>query len=132
MELHHDREGVFGQEGVVTSETSGKLIVYFNESTGSDFGDPASFARGEVIGTFSIRYHSTLNEDFQNKDRGFISVAADLIQTSVQDFLLDGHARRLGRSGLQLRAALAGKGWLADRKTLRSYALYSGTLVVVN
>jgi hypothetical protein len=119
------------REGVVTSETSGELSVYFNSSPGGDFGDPGSFARGELIGTYSIRYHSTLNEDFHSRDLGFISVAADLVQTSGQDFLLDGHPHRLGRSGLQLRAALAGKGWLTDRKTFRSYNFYGGTLVVV-
>ncbi|MBV9122578.1 MAG: hypothetical protein JO112_04405 [Planctomycetes bacterium] len=111
---------------IITTAAPGQLRIYRNQGKGGSFQDPKTFARGEAVATFSLRYHCVLNVDLSNANIGTISVGLDLLQQEAVPFLQENHSWQLGRVGWRLHACVTGEGWLTGRDPYRAYFLYGG------
>jgi hypothetical protein len=117
---------------IIVTTAPGKLDFYYNPAAGSGLDDPSSFARGDLIASFLIRYHCVLNVDTQNPDVGSISVGIDLAQQQLLAFHLAGRTPTLGKLGMRLRGSVSGEGWLQGRDPFRAYFLYGGNMIAAD
>lgn len=87
---------------------AGTITFYYDENQGADFNDPASFARGTAIASATTRFHNVLV--VTAPDTGIANGEAELLQTSVTPFVVNGQSQQLGRLGLQHRFTYNGFG----------------------
>src|ERR1044072_6930271 len=43
---------------LIVTGAAGELAIYFNHAPGGNFKDPTSFAQGEKVATFTLRFHN--------------------------------------------------------------------------
>lgn len=113
---------------IIVTAAPGTLTIYFNETPGSDFNDPASFASGEIIATFAARFHNVLN--VQAPNAGLSTGTADLVQLRAKPFMLNERRLRLGLPGLRERITAFGQGTRNQIDPLKSFFLLGGNFVV--
>jgi hypothetical protein len=113
---------------IIATVAPGTLIIYFTDTPGSDFNDPTSFASGQPIAAFSVRYHNVLN--VQAPNQGISSATADLLQLNADSFTLDGRWHRLGHRGLRERVWTTGQGTRTQVFPPRAFFLLGGNVVV--
>src|SRR5439155_18512575 len=93
---------------IITTSAPGEMNLFLNANPGADFNDPASFARGQAIASYSTRYYNVLN--VQAPNQGVTTAAVELEQLEARWFTLGGHRFRLGRPGLRARLSANGQG----------------------
>jgi hypothetical protein len=113
---------------LIVTAAPGTLTIYFNHSAGGDFNQPASFAIGQPIATFSVQFHNVLN--VQTPDQGIASAIADLVQIEADRFTLDGNRSRFGRQGLLERVWSTGQGTRTQAAPPQAFFLLGGQVVV--
>jgi len=115
---------------LIVTAAPGTLTVYFNDTPGSDFNDPESFASGQPIATFSVHYHNILN--VQAPDQGISSATADLQQLNADPFTLDGLRYRMGRKGLRERVVTTGQGTRTQVDPVLAFFFLGGNVIVTS
>ncbi|HLC20505.1 MAG TPA: hypothetical protein VJM10_00155, partial [Candidatus Methylomirabilis sp.] len=115
---------------IIVTTAPGTLTIYFNETPGADFNQPASFANGHPIATFSVRYHNVLNT--QGPNEGIISAAVELVQLSASPFTLNERHHRLGRHGLRERIRASGQGTRTQVDPVRAFFLLGGEATIAD
>lgn len=113
---------------MIITSAPGTLTIYFNDTPGSDFGHPPSFATGQPIATFSVRYHNILN--VQGVNEGISSALADLVQQGASAFRLNERQHRLGHPGLHLRVRATGQGTRTQVDPVKAFFLLGAQAVV--
>ena len=113
---------------MIVTAAPGTLTIYFNDTPGSDFAQPGSFAAGQAIATFSVRYHNILNVQAPNE--GIATAVADLVQPSASAFTLNGGPHRVGHQGFQLRVRATGPGTRTQVDPVRAFFLLGAQAVV--
>lgn len=113
---------------MIVTAAPGTLTIYFNDTPGSDFAHPGSFASGHAIATFSVRYHNILNVQAPNE--GIATAVADLVQLSASAFTLNGRQHRLGHQGFQLRVRATGQGTRTQVDPVRAFFLLGAQAIV--
>ena len=113
---------------IIVTSAPGTVTIFFNEAPSADFDNPESFASGQPIATFSVRYYNVLN--VQAPGQGNSSLVADLIQQSTNSFTLNGRLLRLGRRGLQERIQASGQGTRIQVDPVRAFFLLGASAVV--
>jgi len=113
---------------MIVTAAPGTLTIYFNDTPGSDFTQPGSFAGGQAIATFSVRYHNILNVQAPNE--GIATAVADLVQLSASAFTLNGRHHRLGHQGFQLRVRATGQGTRTHVDPVKAFFLLGAQAIV--
>jgi len=93
---------------VFTIDAEGDLGFYFHDSGGADVGRPESFANGQLVALYAVRFQCINTVIAPNQ--GIFKLAADLSQRQANDFDLGGRRRRFGRDNLRLRMQSHGSG----------------------
>lgn len=114
--------------GIITTSAPGELKLFLNSSPKGDFGNPASFAGGQAIATFTIRYYNVLN--VQAPNQGVAAATVELTQNHDGAFSLGGQRFRLGRPGLRARLSASGQGTRTQPDPLRAFFLVGGSAVI--
>ncbi len=115
---------------IIVTSAPGTLTIYFKETPGADFNNPESFASGQPIATFSVRYHNVLN--VQAPDEGITSAVAELVQQSANSFTLNERLLRLGRRGLQERIQASGQGRRTQIDPVKAFFLVGANAVITD
>ena len=92
-------------------DSTGSETFYFSPSGSSarSFTDPASFATGAAVASYSIRFQDIIAALVPlDPNRGVLSGTGELCQQSASPFRLDGQQLRIGRVGLFQRVATHG------------------------
>jgi hypothetical protein len=89
-------------------DSIGTVNFYFDEDTGASYDDLASFDRGELIGSASVRLQNILTVTGPNT--GIASGSGEMIQTEALSFELDGNEYQFGRRGMVQRVTFSGGG----------------------
>jgi hypothetical protein len=97
----------FAHGVLVASVGFGTLALHLAEG-GSDFADPASFARGRRIASYRARLRNVATVVAPNE--AVVAIEGELVQRAVRDFALGGRRSRLGRHGTRLRLHATGQG----------------------
>lgn len=113
---------------IIATAAMGRLTIYFNPAPGADFTIPASFANGQPIATFSVRFQNILN--VQSPDSGESIAVADLTQRQAHSFTLDGRNLRLGQHALRARLFATGQGTRTQVDPPKSSFLLGGNITV--
>jgi hypothetical protein len=113
---------------IIITAAPGTLTICFNDTPGSDFSQPASFATGQPIATFSVQYHNILN--VQGLNEGISSALADLVQQSASSFSLNGRRHHLGHQGLHLRVRATGQGTRTQVDPVKAFFLLGAQAIV--
>jgi hypothetical protein len=113
---------------IIATAAVGKMTIYFNQAPGADFAIPASFANGQAIATFSVRFQNILN--VQSPDSGESTAVADLTQLQARSFTLDGRNHRLGQPALVARLSATGQGTRTQVVPPKSSFLLAGNITV--
>ena len=113
---------------LIVTAAPGTLTIYFNDTPGSDFTQPGSFASNQPVAIFSVRYHNILN--VQGPNEGIATATADLVQLSASAFTLNGRQHRLGTQGLQLRVRATGQGTRTQVDPVKAFFLLGAQAIV--
>ena len=110
---------------LIVTAAPGTATFYFHETPGADFDDPDSFADGQEVATFSMRFHNVLN--VQKTDEGISSAAIELSQQTVGSFQLNDRPFRFGHKRSQLWLQANGQGTRTQVNPLEAFFLFGGT-----
>lgn len=113
---------------LIVTGARGELTIYFNHTLGGNFKDPASFAQGEKIAAFTLRFHNVLN--VQAPNTGIANATVDLVQLRAKIFTLKGDELRLGRRGLAAKLVASGQGTRTQIDPLKAFFLLGGSIVI--
>jgi N-acyl-L-homoserine lactone synthetase len=114
----------------ITGHGVGRVAIHLLPSGGARLDDPASFASGPAIATFTAAFSHNLAIDAP--DRAGTTVGAELVQRGARVFTLGGSRRQLGRPGLPWSLRAAGRGERTDAATPRSQFSLSGDMGVID
>ncbi|MBI3950288.1 MAG: hypothetical protein HY314_07530 [Acidobacteria bacterium] len=113
---------------LIITTALGTLTIYFNDTPGGDFNNPASFTRGRPIATYSVRHHNVLTVLAPNE--GITLGVAELAQLSAESFALNAGSHRLGRPGLGARLQASGQGRRTQVEPLKAFVLLGAHVIV--
>ncbi len=91
---------------ITTTEGSGTLQIFFNESGGARWSDPASFRSGEIVAEFTIEVSDVLQR--QAPGVGVAVGDGKAVQIVSAEFTIEGAAVRFGREGMERRLRYVG------------------------
>ena len=115
---------------IITTSAPGEMSIYLRDTPGANFANPASFAIGAVIATYSVRYFNVLN--VQAPNQGVIATTVELTQRKTKP-LAQGHQRcQFGRVGLRARISANGEGTRTVVAPVQAVFLVGGTVVVTD
>jgi uncharacterized protein with NRDE domain len=87
-------------ENIITTSAPGELTLFLNQNPGADFNNPASFAGGRAIASYSARYHNVLN--VQAPNQGITAASVELTQLNSSAFVLGNRRTDLRAGGTWL------------------------------
>jgi hypothetical protein len=90
--------------------------------------DPASYATGQTIASYSTPSHSVLN--VQAPNQGVVGASVELTQLNTSPFVRGGRRFSVGQPGLPLLLAANGSGTRTQLGPLRSFFLGGNAVVV--
>jgi hypothetical protein len=105
----------------------GRTTMYFTAKPSRNAQDPASFAKGTKIATYSVRGHDILN--VQAPNQGIATATASFAQTQAGTFALAGKQYRFGTVGFNQRLAATGEGKRSSINPLVSDIAIAGDVV---
>jgi hypothetical protein len=107
----------------------GELRIYL-DTGGADWDDPATFADGELVATYTVRLAEALQR--QAPTIGVVVGDAEMTQDEAGEFSLDGTAYRFGDAGIASRLRYTGAliGDEADQRP--ALASVVGTVIVTD
>ena len=108
----------------------GRTRIHHLPAGGARLADPASFAQGRPVATFTAAFQTNLALD--SPDHAGAVVGADLTQKSARAFTLGGRRVQLGRPGLAWSLRGSGRGVRTDPATPRSQIVLSGDMGVID
>ncbi len=114
----------------ITGHGVGRAAFHLLPDGGARLDDPASFAAGAAVATFTLSFSHSLALDEPN--RAGASFVADLLQRSARVFTLAGRRHQLGRPALPWSIRATGRGQRTDPATPRSEFFLSGDMGVVD
>jgi hypothetical protein len=114
----------------ITGHGVGRAAIHLHPSGGARLDDPASFAAGTAVATFTLSFSHSLAID--TPDRAGATFAADLVQRGARVFTLGGRRHQLGRPALPWSLRATGRGERSDPATPRSQFFLSGDLGVID
>lgn len=86
-------------QSIFDTNASLTLTIYYNETPAASFDDPASFAAGTPVATYTLRLQNILS--VQSPDVGIANSNGESVQSSATAFTLGGQELRFGRIGIQ-------------------------------
>jgi hypothetical protein len=101
-----------------------------NQNPGADFNNPASFAGGISIASYSTRYYNVLN--VQAPNQGITAASVELTQLRSSAFVLGNRRLRLGQPGWRARLTANGSGTRTQADPVRAFFLVGGNVVVID
>ena len=114
----------------ITGHGVGRAAIHLLPSGGARLDDPASFAAGTAVATFTLSFSHSLAID--SPDRAGATFGADLVQRGARVFTLGGRRHQLGRPALPWSLRATGRGERSDPVTPRSQFFMSGDLGVID
>jgi hypothetical protein len=106
------------------------LTIYYNETPAASFDDPASFAAGTPVATYTLRLQNILN--VQSPDVGIANSGGDSVQTFSEAFTLNEYTLQFGRVGMVSRLSAFGQGFRQSEEPLAVRLLTAGNSIVSN
>lgn len=107
-----------------------RTTLYFSDSGGANFDEPASFKRGQAVATYESHWRDIVN--VQGPNQGIATVVSNETQTGATPFTIGGAQYVLGHDGLLLRLAFTGQGTRTDPTAPRATILYGGEAVALS
>lgn len=114
----------------ITAVGSGTAAIHLLPAGGARLDDPASFAAGRAVATFTMSFQNDLALD--GPDNATVSLHADMLQRRARLFALLGRRLRIGAAGLPWTLRAAGRGVRSEPTLPRSQIFVSGGLAVVD
>lgn len=116
------------QGDVETTRGAGSLRLYFVDMAGASWDDPASFASGQPIASWSLQ----VTEATQRQAPGVGVVVGDgqMTQTAAGEFAAGGDRYRLGKAGIAQRLRLVGALLGSNGADVTRAAAWTGTVTV--
>jgi hypothetical protein len=119
---------------IISTAAPGTLTIFFSQTAGADFSNPASFSNDQPIASFSLRYHNVLNVQVpfspQTHGQGSAWAVADLSQESASHFTLNGRRFMLGHMAVRERLSVTGQGTLIQADPPQAVFLLGGNVVI--
>lgn len=106
------------------------LTIYYNETSAASFEDPASFAAGTPIATYTVQLQNILA--VQSPDVGIANSNGDSVQTDSTAFTLNGTELRFGRVGMTAHLNAFGQGFRQSEEPLAVRLITAGNAVVTS
>jgi hypothetical protein len=110
---------------LIVTAAPGAATFYFQATPGADFAKPDSFARGQAIAGFTMRFHNVLNVQAANE--GVSSATIELVQEAVHPFRLNGRPLRFGHKQMNVRMQAHGQGTRTQVEPLEAFFLFGGS-----
>jgi hypothetical protein len=101
-------DGHYVQLPLFVTTGTGKTRFFFNPKAGASLKDAASFAKGQLVATASLRFRDVLRA--LSDTLGIQSSFGNLTQLTAGRLTLGGRQYQFGRVGLRLRMTTAGIG----------------------
>ena len=111
-------------EDVFALHSKGTIDFFFNATPAASFDDPASFSKGEAVGSGPLDFQSTIS--VYAPDKGIFDAAGSLTFDQVSDFDLDGSTQSLAEKGQTQRVNLAGTGARSNAVLPKSVINFAG------
>lgn len=113
---------------VFSLDADGELTIYFQESGGASFTDPASFAQGTPVAVNSVRFHNVLTVIGPNT--GLANGIGELTQNTAGQFTLGATTYQFGQGGMQQRSSFNGFGIRSEPLIPRAAIVVAGDSMV--
>jgi hypothetical protein len=105
------------------------LTIYANETPAASFEDPASFAAGSPIASYTVRLQNILN--VQAPDVGIANSTGESVQSDSTPFTLNGQEMQFGHNGMIVRLNAFGQGFRQSVEPLSVRLITAGNAIVV-
>jgi hypothetical protein len=106
----------------------GPMRITFADGGGADPESPATFATGQVVARYGLRFHNVLT--VVAPDQAVTEITGELVQRTAPRFSIGGAQRRLGRPKLLQRLTANGPGTRSEPTIPRATFHVAGGIVV--